>query len=223
MEMGGVVYEAVTEDAAVDRIVGRHREGAWHVVELMGSVASARTEVLRRVRDRLPGAVWVDAAGLDGDALVGRIREELGRAGAGEHSRPVIVAQGQRIVGERVRGYPQEVIDRLEREIAEGLGVLVVVEVDWHEERIASRSRLELEVAARGPDPARSAARSREWALQALALEEGGGAPLEVWRQLSRALNHDELELPVEDEEIEADRRASGTSTTSTRTSWRRT
>ncbi|MFZ3560248.1 SUKH-4 family immunity protein [Streptomyces sp. BH055] len=201
------MYESVSAEAAVDRIVGWHREGVGRVVELMGSGESSRMSVLQRLREQLPGSVSVDAGGLDGDALVGRIREALGQMEPGVGSRVVIVAEGRRIVGERVWDYPQAALDQLEREVAQALGVLLVIEVDWHEVRVDSRAQLELQSALRGPDPRRSDAESREWALQALALQEGGGAPLEVWRRLSWLLNQDEIELPVDDDEIEVDRR----------------
>lgn len=202
------MYEKVTTATAVERITAWHQEGAGRVVELMGSTGAARTEVLARVRDAVPDAVCVDAAMLGGDALVGRVREGVRQsAGAGGGARLVVLAEGQRVVEKRDRGCPKAVLDQLEREVADALGVVLVVEVDWHEVRVASRAQWELESAVRGPDPGRSAAESREWVLQALALQEGGGAPLEVWRRLSWLLNHDEIELPVEDEETEVDRR----------------
>ncbi|MFD7297924.1 hypothetical protein ACFV9W_31960 [Streptomyces sp. NPDC059897] len=205
------MYETVTAATAVQRITAWHQEGGGRVVELMGSTGAARADVRTQVRDAVPGVVCVDAAALDGDALVARIREgvwQAAEAGAGVGVRLVVLTEGQRVTGRREWGCPTAVLEQLEREVAEALGVLLVLEVDWHEVRGGTRAQLELESPVRGPDPGRSAAESRQWALQALALQEGGGAPLEVWRQLSWALNHDELELPVDvDEEIEVDRR----------------
>ncbi|MHC5260648.1 SUKH-4 family immunity protein [Streptomyces sp. UC4497] len=199
------MYESVTADAAVERIVEWHLEGARQVVELMGSAGSGRTEILTRVDDERVEAVRVDATGLGARELVERVREDLSARSAGGERPLVLVAQGQQITRERTPGYPETALRLLDREVAQALGVLVVVEVDWCEPPRASRPRLEVAVPERGPDPARTAATSREWALQALALAQRLSVPVEVWRQLCLFLNHEELELPLDAAEIEVD------------------
>ncbi|MFJ8932435.1 SUKH-4 family immunity protein [Streptomyces sp. NPDC102364] len=196
------MYESVTADAAVERIVDWQRRGEPYVVELMGSAGSGRTEILRRAEALLPRSVWADATGLVVQELLGQVRDGLDQVPPGDGPVVVLVAQGQRMARAGTSGYPNAALKLLNREIVRPVGALVVVEVDWHDQWVATRPRLEVEVPWRQPDGSRSREELREWALQALTLAQSPSAPVEVWRQLSRLLNGGELELPLDAPEI---------------------
>lgn len=196
------MYESVTADGAVERIVGWQRDGARHVAELMGSAGSGRSATLRRVKERLPRAVWIDATALGAQELLERVREGLQRVRPGDGPAVVLISQGQAMAAERLSGYPEAALGLLDREIAATAGALVVVEVGWHDRWLPSRPRLEIESPRRRPDRSSSPAELREWALQALALAQSSAATVTVWRRISHLLNGGDLELPLDAPEI---------------------
>ncbi|MFF3496738.1 SUKH-4 family immunity protein [Streptomyces sp. NPDC002795] len=196
------MHESVTADAAVERIVDWQRDSELHVAELMGSVGSGRSEILRRVQDLLPRSVWIDATALTAQELLGQVREALERVQPGDGPAVVLIAQGQQMAPESTSGYPEAVLNLLNREIVRMTGALVVIEVGWSDRQFVSRPRLEVEAPWRQPDEDRSPAELREWALQALTLVQSSSASVEVWRQLSSLLNGGDLELPLDASEI---------------------
>ncbi len=212
MSSPGNSYEDIRADDAVERILRWWRDGEREpVTELVGAPESGRTGVLRRVRDALPAAVWVDATGLTAEEVLQRVlsaagvespphrragwRGELRTSDLGE--RPVFLANAHRAGRTRTSAQPERVVRTLARDLALTARTKVVVEADRPPRTPRIRGLLALHLQSGSPAEAPPA--SVPPAVEALALAELPRTPLTVWRELADAIG---AHLPSDDDAL---------------------
>ncbi|MET9513046.1 SUKH-4 family immunity protein [Streptomyces flavidovirens] len=176
------------------------------MAELTGPSGSGRTQTLFRLREAVPGAVFVDATGLTSEDLIERVMEAAGldvpherRADWGYALRNssfsgglVIIANAQRAGRTRRSSEPDRMVHRFTVELAVAGRLKVLIERDVPDTR---RSHSNVVVTLR-PSTGAKAAKAVEQrlsqmdadALRALALAEVRRTPLVVWTALARAL-----------------------------------
>ncbi|WP_157839172.1 hypothetical protein [Streptomyces flavidovirens] len=176
------------------------------VAELTGPPGSGRTQTLLRLREAVPGAVFVDATGLTSEDLIERVMEAAGldvpperRADWGYALRRssfsgglVIIANAQRAGRTRRSSEPDRMVHRFTVELAVAGRLKVLIERDMPDARSRHRNVVVALQPSTGEEAAeaveRQLSRTDADALRALALAEVRRAPLVVWTALARAL-----------------------------------